>query len=184
MGFLPLRRRHRPLSAARTSSAPAPHQRAQLGLGWVPQERDIFPSLHRRGEPDGRGAAGPLGPRRGLRAVSAVAGAARQHGQPAFGRRAADADDRPHADDQPGRAAARRAARGPGADHRRGTHRRDPQDGGARTAWRSCWSSSMPRWRLQLTEEAVDHRTRRHRASRQGRGTCLPTAKRSNAMSE
>ena len=34
------------------------------GIGWVAQEREIFPSLTRRGEPDGRRAPGPLGPRR------------------------------------------------------------------------------------------------------------------------
>ena len=32
-------------SAARTSAAWRPHRRARAGLGWVPQEREIFPSL-------------------------------------------------------------------------------------------------------------------------------------------
>src|SRR6187402_2772163 len=31
--------------AGRDISLLPPHRRAQLGLGWVPQERDIFPSL-------------------------------------------------------------------------------------------------------------------------------------------
>jgi len=31
--------------ASKDLVAVAPHQRASLGLGWVPQERDIFPSL-------------------------------------------------------------------------------------------------------------------------------------------
>lgn len=44
MGFLPLARgsiRMRGKDISRT----APHRRARLGLGWVPQERDVFPSL-------------------------------------------------------------------------------------------------------------------------------------------
>ena len=44
MGFVPLARgsiRFR----GRDISRLAPHLRARLGLGWVPQERDIFPSL-------------------------------------------------------------------------------------------------------------------------------------------
>ena len=49
--------------------------------------------------------------------------APRQPGQPALRRRAADAGDRARADDQSGAAAARRAARGAGADHRRGADR-------------------------------------------------------------
>jgi branched-chain amino acid transport system ATP-binding protein len=44
MGFLPLlhgslRMRGKDISRA------APHRRSRMGLGWVPQERDVFPSL-------------------------------------------------------------------------------------------------------------------------------------------
>jgi branched-chain amino acid transport system ATP-binding protein len=44
MGFVPLKRGAVRLSGADVSRLP-PHMRAQKGLGWVPQERDIFPSL-------------------------------------------------------------------------------------------------------------------------------------------
>ena len=44
MGFVPLARGSIHLDG-RDISRLAPHQRARLGLGWVPQERDIFPSL-------------------------------------------------------------------------------------------------------------------------------------------
>ena len=45
MGFVKLARGSVRLARPRTSRALPPHRRAQLGLGWVPQERDIFPSL-------------------------------------------------------------------------------------------------------------------------------------------
>jgi len=44
MGFLPLARGSVRMRG-RDVSRLAPHRRAQLGLGWVPQERDVFPSL-------------------------------------------------------------------------------------------------------------------------------------------
>jgi branched-chain amino acid transport system ATP-binding protein len=44
MGFLKLMRGSVWLSGQDISHLP-PHERAQLGLGWVPQEREIFPSL-------------------------------------------------------------------------------------------------------------------------------------------
>jgi branched-chain amino acid transport system ATP-binding protein len=44
MGFVPLARGAVRLRGADISRL-APHRRAQLGLGWVPQARDIFPSL-------------------------------------------------------------------------------------------------------------------------------------------
>lgn len=44
MGFLPLTGGSIHYRGQDISKAPA-HRRAQLGLGWVPQERDIFPSL-------------------------------------------------------------------------------------------------------------------------------------------
>ena len=59
--------------------------------------------------------------REGLRDVSAAEGTPQQFRQPAVRRRAADAGDRPGADAQSEGAAAGRADRGAGADHRRGT---------------------------------------------------------------
>jgi branched-chain amino acid transport system ATP-binding protein len=44
MGFLPLARGSVRL-AGKDVSRVAPNRRARLGLGWVPQEREIFPSL-------------------------------------------------------------------------------------------------------------------------------------------
>jgi branched-chain amino acid transport system ATP-binding protein len=44
MGFVPLSRGVVRLDG-RDVSRLAPHRRARLGLGWVPQERDVFPSL-------------------------------------------------------------------------------------------------------------------------------------------
>ncbi len=44
MGFVHLAR-GQILFQGRDVSRMAPHRRARLGLGWVPQERDIFPSL-------------------------------------------------------------------------------------------------------------------------------------------
>ena len=44
MGFVPLARGSVHLEGADISRLP-PHKRARQGIGWVPQERDIFPSL-------------------------------------------------------------------------------------------------------------------------------------------
>jgi branched-chain amino acid transport system ATP-binding protein len=44
MGFVPLQRGSIRFKGTDVSGLP-PHVRAQMGLGWVPQERDIFPSL-------------------------------------------------------------------------------------------------------------------------------------------
>ncbi|APH71279.1 ABC transporter ATP-binding protein [Aquibium oceanicum] len=44
MGFVPLRA-GAVFFAGEDVSAMHPHQRARRGIGWVPQERDIFPSL-------------------------------------------------------------------------------------------------------------------------------------------
>ena len=61
----------------------------------------------------------PVDAGQGLRAVSAAGRAARQHGQPALRRRAADAGDRPRADDQSAPAHSRRGDRRAGAAHPR-----------------------------------------------------------------
>ena len=66
-----------------------PHRRALVGLGWVPQEREIFPSLTVQdnlavGEPAGRLDQGP-----GLRALSSSARARPPLGPGPLRRRAA-----------------------------------------------------------------------------------------------
>ena len=113
-------RRHRRARRARTSRAMRPDQRARAGIGWVPQERNIFRSLTVEENMTAVAQPGPVDGREGLRDVSAAEGAAQQFRQPAFRRRAADAGDRPRADAQSEGAAAGRADRGAGADHRRG----------------------------------------------------------------
>ena len=52
---------------------------ARLGIGYVPQAREIFPSLIGRGEPHRRRAPGPLDAGAGLRPVPAPGGAAQPH---------------------------------------------------------------------------------------------------------
>ena len=54
--------RQRRVARRATSRGWPPHRRARAGLGWVAQEREIFPSLTRGGEPHRGGAPGPLGP--------------------------------------------------------------------------------------------------------------------------
>ena len=93
--------------AGRDISRLPPHRRAQLGLGWVPQERDIFPSLTVEENLTVAARPGRWDISCGLRPVSAAERAPRQHGQPAVRRRAADGGDRTHADDQPVDPAAR-----------------------------------------------------------------------------
>ena len=89
--------------AGRDITALRPDQRAHAGIGWVPQERNIFPLAHRRGKPDRGGAPRPVDAGQGVRAVSAARRAAPQPRQPALRGRAADARDRARADAQPAR---------------------------------------------------------------------------------
>ena len=62
-----------------------PHRIAQAGLGLVPEGRQIFPELHRRGEPDRDGGVAFRRPamvaRPGLQLFSAARRAATPHGQ-------------------------------------------------------------------------------------------------------
>ena len=103
-----------------------PHRRALAGIGWVAQEREIFVSLTVEENLTVAARPGTLGPARGVRTVSAACRTPAQSRQSAFRRRAANAGDRPRADDQSGAAAARRAAGRAGADRGRRTRRRDP----------------------------------------------------------
>ena len=86
-----------------------------------------------------RAPAGGRAPRRvdaapGVRAVAAPRRAGGQFRQPALGRRAADAGDRPRAGDEPAPAAARRADGGARADRRAGADAGDPGAGRGRVA--------------------------------------------------
>ena len=78
---------------------------ARMGIALVPEGRQIFPNLTVREHLVAFAANRSGAPSRGrwsaCTAVSAARRAARQHGQPALRRRAADARDRPRADDQP-----------------------------------------------------------------------------------
>ena len=65
--------------------AHAAAQRARAGIGWVAQEREIFPSLTVEENLTITARPGPLGPGRGLQDVSAPAGTPPQYGQPASG---------------------------------------------------------------------------------------------------
>ncbi len=124
--------------------AARPTEIAHKGLGYVPENRDIFPTLTVRqnlllGQKRGQGSRA-LEHGGHVRALPAPEGAHRHPGRRALGRRAADAHAVPHADGRPRPGHDRRADRGPGAEDRRA--------GGASCSWRSsaaacrsCWSS-------------------------------------------
>ena len=82
----------------------APHLRARLGIGWVAQEREIFPSLTVEENLTVAARPGRWTLESDLPAVAAARRTQAQHGQSAFRRRAADAGDRARADDQSGAA--------------------------------------------------------------------------------
>ena len=99
-----------------------------------------FPEPERARESGGDGGRARrrrLDAGQGLRAVPAAGRARRQHGQPAFRRRAADAGDRPRADDQSAPADPGRGDRRPGAaDPRRDLALpRQPQANWASPSW-------------------------------------------------
>ena len=104
-------------------------ERARAGIGWVPQEREVFPSLTVEENLTVTALPGPWSLDAGLRAVPAAGRATPQLRQPAVRRRAADARDGPRADAEPEAAAARRAARRTRAGHRRRAVRGDLGDG-------------------------------------------------------
>ena len=99
-----------------------------------------------------------------------------QSRQPALRRRAADARGRPRADPQSAHHPARRAARGPRADHRRGAARGARSASSARKACRRSWSSRTRKKILGVTDRAaiierggIVHRGRKRRARRRMR---------------
>ena len=147
----------------------APHLRARLGIGWVAQEREIFPSLSVEENLTVAARPGTLDARERLSTAAAFAGTAKQHGQSAFGRRAADAGDRARADDQSGAAAARRTAGRSGADHCRGTDRSDFTDDRRRQHGDRARGATRGDRAVAHRERGGD-RTRRDRASRSFRG--------------
>src|SRR6516165_8577332 len=139
-----------------------PDQRAHAGIGWVPQERNIFQIAYGRGESHRGGAAGPLDHRKSLWLVSAPCRAAAKSRQPAVRWRAANARGRTRAGAQSAHHAARRTVGRVGADHRRGTI------GGA--------APDYPRGRhvghsgrAERQEDSRRHSSRHHRRTRRRR---------------
>ena len=96
-----------------------PYRIAQAGLGLVPEGRQVFPTLTVEENLIATAAARFAAPRwtldARLRLLPPARRAAPPHGQRALRRRAADAGDRPRADDQSEAAHPRRGDRGPGA---------------------------------------------------------------------
>ena len=90
------------------------------GLGWVPQERFMFPSLTVEEHLTAVARPGPWTLERVYAIFPRLEERRAQLRQPALRRRAADARDRARADGQPAPAAARRADGRPRADHRAG----------------------------------------------------------------
>ena len=137
MGIRPRRRAARSASAARSSSA-GPHKIAQLGIGYVPQGRRLFPSLSWTSICGwSRAAAAAVDREQGLRAVSAACRAQVERRRAALGRRAADARDRPRAAHEPEAADHGRAIRGACADGHREPDRDVPR-ASSRRASGSC----------------------------------------------
>ena len=135
MGLHARRRRRAQASTATTCSAAPAEQRARLGIGYVPQGREIFPQLDvEENLRIGLVGAGQEGhhPREGVRALPG----AREDAAPArrrpLGRAAAAAGHRPGAGAGPQAAHPRRADRGHPAQHRARDRRRPhaPQPGG------------------------------------------------------
>ena len=100
--------------AVRAIRSPAP------ASAWCPEGRQIFPNLtveeNLVATASGRGRAPPGPSPRVYELFPQLARAPAPSGQPALGRRAADAGDRPGADDQPRASDPRRGDRGAGAD--------------------------------------------------------------------
>jgi branched-chain amino acid transport system ATP-binding protein len=107
-----VRRRPHQFRGERIDGLPPHRDRALGAWGYVPEDREIFPSLTvRENLRLGMKRAQPraAGPRRRLRAVSRAARARRRARRRSVRRRAADADDLPDADGRPGADHGRRA---------------------------------------------------------------------------
>ena len=107
--------------AGRDITALRPDQRARAGIGWVPQERNIFRSLTVEENMTAVAQPGPWTVDKVYAMFPRLAERQSKFRQSTVRRRAADAGDRPRADAQSEIAAARRTDRGVGADRRRGT---------------------------------------------------------------
>ena len=169
--------RARSRCATRRSSATSAFDIAHRGIGYVPENRDIFPKLtvhqnlllgEKRGKKKPRWSL-----RRHVPDVPAPEGARAHRGRRAVGRRAADADAVPHADGRPRPDHDRRADRRPGAEDRR-AGRRVPE--GAEAPRRLG-----PAGRAEADDRAADLRAllrdgpRQHRLRRHAGRRCAPT---------
>ena len=109
----------------------APHRRARLGIGWCAQEREIFPSLTVEENLTVAARAGRWDLPAVYRLFPRLAERRRNMGNHLSGGEQQMLAIARALTTNPGAAAARRTAGGPGADHRRGTGRRDrPHDRG------------------------------------------------------
>ena len=153
MGLVPVRSGTLALDGA-DITALTPHARARLGIGYVPQGREIFPRLTveenlRMGlATKGRGAAIPAQIFDMFPVLKDMLAPARRR---PLRRAAAAARHRPRAGDAAEAADPGRAHRGhPAFDHQ-GHRARDPHCSRSRARWRSCWWSSTTisraRWR-------------------------------------
>jgi ABC-type branched-subunit amino acid transport system ATPase component len=97
-----------------------PDRRAAAGIGWVPQERNIFKSLTVDENLTAIARPGPWTRLRIFELFPAPGRAPSQLRQSIIGRRAADAGGGARACPQPAHSAARRAARRAGSDSGRG----------------------------------------------------------------
>ena len=86
--------------AGRDITRERPERRVHAGMGWSPQERNIFKSLTVEENLTAIARPGAWTVERVFDMFPRLAAAARQPRQPAVGRRAADAGDRPRADRQ------------------------------------------------------------------------------------
>ena len=151
---------HRSASRAAISPACRSYRIARLGLGYVPENRDIFPSLTVRQNL-------LLGQKDPQRKETLAAGGHARHvpesygprgdtpGGRALGRRKADAHHVPHADGRSRTDHDRRADRGAGAADRQAGGRADRRDRAARrlpfcSSSRSCRSRSTSRHRVYV----------------------------------
>ena len=120
MGLTRLRQRNAPLARRATSRRCRPTARSRAGLGWVPQERFMFPSLTVEEHLTAVARPGRGTSKRVYGVFPRLEERRGELRQPALRRRAADARDRARADGEPEPAPARRADGRPRADHRAG----------------------------------------------------------------